>query len=261
MEQEQKHITLSLQPNPRGIMRVCMVLVCAVLIMFLTVETYTSIKSLRTLTPQNVISVSGEGKVFVKPDIGQVTVSIKREAKTVAEAQKQATDAGNSVLNFLKSKSVEEKDIRTVGYTINPLYDYIERRGSVFRGYEVRQSLEVKIRNLDAAGDILSGVADKGANEVGGLSFTTEDPKKIQEAARSKAIADAKDKAVKLARELGVTLGDIITFNEFGGGYPPPIYYSKATEGMGGGVMAPAPDIPVGQNETAISVTIVYEIK
>ncbi len=209
--------------------------------------------------PPTTINVSGEGKEFIKPDVATVNVGVVKQNVDLLKAQRDAADAINRVTAVLKDKGVAEKDIKTISFNIYPQYDY-QDGVQKFRGYEVRQTLEVKMRNLENVGGIIAGVAASGANEVGSLSFTVDDPKAIQEQARQAAIAEAKVKAQKLASDLGVSLVRLVNYSESGGGNPPPIFYAKS-EGLGGGVMAPAPSIPTGENEIDINVNLSYEIK
>lgn len=79
--------------------------------------------------------------------------------------------------------------------------------------------------------------------------------------ARDLAIADAKAKAVKLSKSLGVKLKRIVSFTEMRGDTP---YYGISMESKSsmGGDMAPAlPQLPVGENEVVSNVSITYEIQ
>jgi uncharacterized protein YggE len=207
---------------------------------------------------QNTIAVSAEGKIFAKPDIGEINLGVTNEAKTVAEAQKKSTDAINKIMDFLKNSGIEDKDIKTTNYSIYPVYDYTERK-QVLRGYSVSQSLDIKIRDLAKSGDIISGAANNGANVIGGLNFTIDDLDVVKEQARQEAIKKAQVKAKVLASELGIKLGKLVSFSE-SGGYP--IYYEKSMAlGIGGGESVPSPSIPTGENEIIVSVNLVYKIK
>ncbi|MEK7118618.1 MAG: SIMPL domain-containing protein, partial [Patescibacteria group bacterium] len=177
--------------------------------------------------------------------------------------------------DFLTGAGSLEKDIKTTGYNLYPKYEWQEQRivciaypcdqppgKQVLMGYEVTQSVEVKIRVLDDAGKILGGLSDNGATNLSGLNFLVENEDAVQATAREAAIGKAKAKAAKLADDLGVSLVRIVSFNE-GGNYP--IYYGRG--GMeaklmssDAGISAPA-DIPAGENKYSSSVTIVYEIK
>ncbi len=98
-----------------------------------------------------------------------------------------------------------------------------------------------------------------GVNNVNNLGFSVENPDKLKSEARAKAIADAKKKADELRGQINIKLGKIINFYENVGGYPGP-YYMKA-EGLGGGVGAPGPSLPTGENVITVNVTITYQIK
>ena len=210
------------------------------------------------IVAKNTITISGEGKIFATPDIGVIDLGVVSDAKTVAGAQKDNVEKMNKITQAMKDLGVEEKDLKTTNYSIYPSYQYTSGRSDII-GYEVSQTLQVKIRNLDKAGDILGKGAELGANQVGSLSFTFDDPEKLNQEARTKAIANAKEKADALSNVLDVKLIRIINFTE--SSYVPPIpYYSERSLGMGGGETA-TPDIQTGQNEVSSNVTIVYEIQ
>ena len=205
------------------------------------------------------ISVSGEGRVLAKPDVGVVNLSVVAGSLDMSAAQDEATRQINNVVDFVKNSGVEEKDIKTTSYNISTLYDYPKGRRE-FRGYEVRQTVEVKIRDLKKTSAIFGGVTEFGAIEVGNLNFSVDDDDALKHEARAKAIADAKAKALILAKTLGVKLGDIVSFNEFGG--PVPFYGYAAGLGAGGDFEKSAvPSIPTGENEIVSNVNISFELK
>ena len=236
------------------------VLLVFMLTIFVAIKAVVEVRSMSRPGAQvNTISVSGEGKVTAIPDIGQVTLSVVEPGKEAAEAQQAAARSINEIIEFLKDSGVAEKDIKTSEYSIYPIYDYPDGRREA-SGYEVRQSMTIKIRELDNSGVLVAGAAERGANQIGGISFTTEDPTLLREEARRKAIEDAKMKAKVLARDLDVRLGDVVSFNESGGGYP--IFYGKAMmSGIGGGEDMMAPEMPVGENDVIVNVTINFEIR
>lgn len=224
------------------------------------------------IAPGNTITVSGYGESYSTPDIATFSFSVVSEKSTVAAAQDDATAKANATLAYLKSAGVAEKDIQTSGYSINPQYDYVQTVCSggycpggkqVLRGYEVRQTTTVKVRDTAKAGDLLAGVGDKGATEVSGLQFTFDDPQQGQLEARGKAIADAKDKVDELAKQLGVSIVRVVSFNESSGGYPTPYAYGRG--GVANMAMDSkaevAPQISVGQNQVSSSVSVTYEIR
>jgi hypothetical protein len=108
---------------------------------------------------------------------------------------------------------------------------------------------------------IVSGLGDNGATNLSSINFTVDDMDKLKADARKEAISKAKIKAEQLAKDLGVELVRIISFNE-GGDYPVMNYaradmMSVKAEGAGA-----APTVlPVGQNKMVSNITITYEIR
>ncbi|KUK49530.1 MAG: hypothetical protein XD75_0472, partial [Parcubacteria bacterium 33_209] len=78
----------------------------------------------KTGANENLISVSGLGEVYVTPDVGFVTISVKTENKNVSVASEENHNKMNDVIEYIKSEGVESKDIKTTGYKINPRYEW-----------------------------------------------------------------------------------------------------------------------------------------
>lgn len=212
------------------------------------------------LTAGNTITVSGYGESYSAPDIATFSFSVVSEKSTVAAAQEDATKKANDTLAYLKSAGIDDKDIQTSGYSVNPQYDYTNNR-QVLRGYEARQTTTVKVRDITKAGEILAGVGGKGATELSSLQFTFDDPNQGQLEARGKAIEDAKAKADALAKQLGVSVVRVVSFNESVGGNYPPIMYGRGAATSQALDAKSAPEISPGQNKVSDTVSITYEIR
>lgn len=242
-----------------------------ILILFIGIKTLESAKKLSYIgKAQNVpstINVSGKGEITTTPDIATFSFTVTEEAATVGEAQKKATDKMNALLAYVKKSDVSDKDVKTLSYTIYPRYDYQGQTyynpgKQVLAAYVVSQTIELKVRKLENAGTLLTGIGEFGATNVSGLSFLVDKQDELVREARDKAITDAKNEAVKLAKALGVKLGSMTSFYESSPYYPiSPIYYSR--DMAAGNMMSEkaAPQIPSGENKIVSNVTITYEIK
>lgn len=217
------------------------------------------------IEPRNTITVSDTGEVYTKPDLALVTLSVLSESKTVAEAMQDNTEKMNAVIEFVKNQGVEAKDLKTTSFNISPRYEWQEKGTCVppcpsgrrvLVGYEVRQSLQVKIRNMEQIGNVLEGATDAGANEVGNLQFTVDNEEALKKQARDQAIEKTKNKARELALKLGVDLVKIISFSESGSS---PRFYAFDETPYGAGGEA-APKIETGENKIEVTVNITYEI-
>ncbi len=219
------------------------------------------------------INVQGEGEVLAKPDIGSFSFSVRAEGKDAAEAQEKSAETNNAIIAYLQEQGVEDKDIKTQYYNLNPKYRYEERVcpfGSycppsepIIDGYEVSQNVTVKVRDLDKSGDLITGVGEKGASDISGLSFTIDDTDALEAQAREMAIADAKEKAKKLAKDLDSRLVKMISFYEEQGGYPMPYGYGGAMMDKAVAMeSAPvSPELPTGENTIRKVVNVTYEIR
>ena len=206
------------------------------------------------------ISVSGEGKVAAKPDIATLSATIVTERATVSQAQAENTAASAKVSKFLQSTGIDSKDIKTTNYSIHPQYFYPENRKPQITGYQIRNSMEIKIRDLLTVDDVLGGLVENGANEIGNVSFVIEDPDKLKEEARKLAIMSAKEKASVLSKSLRVRLERIVGFSENDGGFPPPIFYRAEAFSKGAdGITAVGPELSGGEQEISVSVAITYD--
>lgn len=242
------------------------------LIAFLGAISIKEIKSIsyvgKDIPMTNTISVSGTGDALALPDVAAFSFTVTENAKTVAEAQSKATDKINNALKALKNTGVSDKDVKTTSYNINPRYEYQDvlcgQYGcppgkSVLTGYEVSEGVNVKVRDLDKAGSVLSLIGSLNVQNVNSLVFSIDKPESVQAEARSKAIGNARAKAEELAKELGVSLTRITGFYESNSARPM-IY------GMGGGKTAvnsvsATPEIPSGEQKVTSDVNITYEIK
>lgn len=209
---------------------------------------------------ENTIAVSATSEVYAAPDLVLASFSVVTEADTVNEALAENTAKMNAVIAFVKGEGVADKDVKTTGFSIYPRYEWDDNgRNRTLVGYEIYQTLQVKIRDLDQVGNIVQGAADEGANQISNLQFTIENEDELKNQAREQAIDEAKEKAKTLASQLGMSLGEVVGFNESGA---VPLWKSYAVPEAAMGGVGGGGDIQFesGENMITVSVTITYEI-
>jgi uncharacterized protein len=219
----------------------------------------------------NSISVTGKGEVIVIPNIASFDFTVTEASESVDTAQNMAGEKIGKALDYLKKNGVEEKDLKTAGYNIYPKYQWVKDwkcsteycpggRNEII-AYEVSQTVTVKIRETQKAGELLSGVGAVGISNISGLNFTTDDPDSIRELAKKEAIKNAKEKAAVIEKELGIRLGKIISFGEDQGYYPVDGrgYGSAESVMMKSDMMIQ--EVPAGEEVVSYTVYISYEIK
>ena len=206
---------------------------------------------------RDTISIQGQGKVYAKPDIAIVNLSVVTEGRNIKDVQDRNSKKMNGVIDFLKGFEVEDKDIKTINYQIYPRYNYENRVVPQIISYEITQTLEVKVRNLEKVGEVLEKSVSAGINQVSSLRFWIDKDEEIKEEARKLAIEDGKKNADKLASELGIKLLKLSGYSDDSSYYPMPLYKGEFG-GVGGG--GEVPDIQTGENEIIVNVNLIYEI-
>lgn len=239
------------------------------LVISLTLLAFSSfLNNLNSNVTKEALSVSATGEVYAVPDMGVISFSVVSEEKTVAEAMSDNTEKMNSVIDTIKELGIEEKDIKTTGFNLYPRYDYIERSGTisserVLAGYEVRNTISVKVRDLTILNSVIDEATKSGANYSSDLQFTFQDEEELKAQAREEAIKIARAKADQIAGQLGTRVKSVIAFRE--SSYSPTVSYTKAVNeaaGLGGSDVEdyPAPTIAAGENLITVTVSIDYEI-
>lgn len=265
---------MDLNPSPtllsatRGV-RYAAVAALSILALFLLAKTVAVMSDIGHTNPSSVasITVTGTGKASVAPNVATISFTVQENASTVAAAQDSATKRTDNALAAIKKLGIDDKDVQTSGYNVNPQYEtkpcapgtYCPQDTTKITGYQVSQSITVKVRDTAKAGDVLAALGSVGVQVVSGPNFMVDDPSAVQADARGKAITDARTKAEVLAKQLGVHLGKVVGFSENGGAIP---YYAQTkSAGMDAAAGPVAPTLPVGTSETNVTVTVVYEIQ
>lgn len=239
-----------------------------------------AVREVRYMVAQPVgttfITVSGKGEVQSSPDIAEITFTLRSESAKVVDAQKDIKDKSVAAAATLAELKIEEKDIKTLTYNSYPKYEYKQslcRAGycpptgnPTITGYEVTQTVQVKIRDIDQVGAVLEKLGVLGVSELSGPNFTIDDIEKVKADARGLAIKDAQAKAEVLADQLDL---DIIRLSSFDDGspqvaYPTPMY-EKSSMLQADSVQSQAGNsangIMQGENTTTANVTLVFEVK
>ena len=214
--------------------------------------------------PVRTITVSGEGKVKVKPDTASISAGVVTEAETAREALNKNNDQMQEVMAGMREAGIAEDDLQTAQFSVSPVYSRMPRKAGAPRvdpkivGYRVSNTATGIIRNLNDVGPILDKVITLGANSVNGPSFFVDKPGPLLDKARKQAVADALRKADLLAQAADVQLGAIQTIREGGGYAPQPRMMNRG--GMAMDMEAKAVPIAAGSQEIRASVNIVIAI-
>ncbi|MBS9475550.1 SIMPL domain-containing protein [Ancylobacter radicis] len=208
---------------------------------------------------RQIITVSGEGIVRAVPDMASFSSGVVSEAKTAREALDANSQAVGAMVAAIKEAGIEARDIATSGFSVQPRYAPPRKDGTGeqnITGYEVRNTVTVRVRDLARLGDLLDKVVTTGANQIDGVSFDIAEPVKLQEEARVAAVKDARRQAEIMAEAGGVRLVRVLSMTADGASAPP-------MRRMMAAQMMKAESVPVeaGESEIRAGVTVTYEIE
>lgn len=200
----------------------------------------------------------GDATVKVKPDIALITVGAVAQAATAAEAQAGVAERTDRILKKAKDLGIADKDTKTSGYQISPLYaSRGGDQGPRITGYQASQQILLTFRNVAGAGKALDQLIQGDAGNTVNLRFALDDLKPSQAEARRLAIEDARSKAEAMAKTAGVRLGKILAVNDQSVSSQPYGRYEFAAP------VAAAPDtqVPAGELDVIVHVQVQFAIE
>lgn len=207
----------------------------------------------------HTLTVSGIGKVSLKPDIAYIYVGVHTDKPTAAEAVAENSSNTQRLIEALKAAGVDAKDIQTSNFSIWQNNQFGPDGKISNSSYVVDNTVNLTVRKLDQLGDLLDTAVKAGANNVNSIQFDLADKTQAMSDARAEAVKTAQKQANELAGAAGVKLGGIQSIQYFDA-TPSPVFQGK---GMGGGAASADVAVPInpGQMEISVTVTIAYDIQ
>jgi len=195
--------------------------------------------------------VGGAGRVAAAPDIAELRLGVALTRPTARAAQADAAAAMAAVLAALRAAGVAAADLRTEGLALQPVMDYRGDEAPRLRGYELRNGVVARVRDVARLPEAIDGAIAAGATSLDGVRLDVADRAGAEAAARDAAVADALEKAAALALAAGLSLGPVLSIAEVvdGGAAPYPV-------ARGAKLMAVDAATPVEAGSTEIVVRV-----
>jgi uncharacterized protein YggE len=206
------------------------------------------------------ITVTGTAEVAGKPDTLRLDLSVQTRGDTVAKALESANTITARVQSSLTKNGVAGKDLQTSNLQVQPEYSYPTNGSPVVKGYTVSEGVTATLRNLGKSGNAITAAVTAGGNavQVNGISLDLEDNSKLLNAARDRAVANAKTKAEQYAKASGRDLGTVVSIAETVSDPPPVSYDARAMSAKDSA--SPVP-IQAGSENVGVTVTVVYAFR
>jgi uncharacterized protein len=188
---------------------------------------------------QPSIVTRGHAIVTARPDRAFVTIAAESRSKNSADAQKQNAAAMTAVLQKIEQAGVPKDAVRTIGYELQPEFDYANGR-QTFRNYLARNTVEVRLDDIDRVGIVIDAAAAGGATTITGIRFDVRNRAALERDALRQAVADARARAEAAASGAGATIDRVVRVEEESHFEPPrPMMRMAAQASMAGNIETP----------------------
>jgi uncharacterized protein YggE len=210
---------------------------------------------------ETLVAVHANATTRTSPDLAVVTLGVVARGSTARAAQAAQSERMSAINAAVSAAGVEETEVQTVGYGLEPVYAYPRGSAPRITGYQSRNTIAIRVRNLDALSGLVDAAVADGANELHGIQFSYQDEEASLDAARAQAVETARARAERYAEAAGMRVARLVSITE-PGSILTPIDGSR-------GFMAPqavsaeqnAIAISPGQLDNSSSVTVVFALQ
>lgn len=204
------------------------------------------------------VMVTGDSIVQAQPDTAILTISVVSQAKRALDAQQDNATRSDAVVRALKAAAGAGAEVKTSGYSLQPIRVYKEGQPPMITGYEARNSVTVVMSDLTKVGPVIDATAQAGANDVSGISFTLRQDRPARDQALAEATREALSKARVIAQALGGRVVRVVEVQEEGVQRPRPVYEMDQMQSMRVAAQTP---IEVGTLDITSRVQLIAEIE
>jgi uncharacterized protein YggE len=205
------------------------------------------------------ITVNGNATVQAQPDTAILTISVVTQGRRAIDAQQDNAAKTDTLVQALKTAAGAGAEIKTSGYSVQPMRVYRENQPPTITGYEARNTVTVTLSDLKKVGPVIDSATQAGANDISGISFTLRQDRPARDRALAEATREAMSKAEVIANALGRKVTRVVEVQEEGISRPPrPVYEAEAFMVKRDSVATP---IEVGSLDVTSRVLLIVEVE
>ncbi|AWW73613.1 hypothetical protein CD351_04120 [Erythrobacter sp. KY5] len=161
---------------------------------------------------ETLLSVSATGEADMRPDEARFQAGVQNWASNAERASEETQDDIDQIVAALLELGIEEKDIQTSAVNVERI-NYGDRRGQ-FQAYN---TLSVRVRDVDLAGQAVTAVTGVGANIVSGPELRISDVEAAANTAYANAYANARKRAEAYAEAADMEISRVLYIRDAGG--------------------------------------------
>lgn len=165
---------------------------------------------------ETLLSVNASGRADARPDEARFQAGVTTYGATARAASEQNAATMQKVVAAVAGFGVAEKDLQTRTLTVSRV-GYGPRRGQ----FEAANVVEVKLRQIDKAGEAVSAITEAGANLLSGPDLRVADPEGASRSAYANAYKAARARAEAYAGAAGLKIARVLAIRDGGAGPQP----------------------------------------
>ncbi|POS01691.1 hypothetical protein Q361_10815 [Flavobacterium croceum DSM 17960] len=227
-----------------------------ILLATLVFTTMTNAQEVTKIVPQ--VSVTGEGKIKVKPDQVSINFGVENLGKDATEVKKLNDETVDKVMKFIKKFGIPTSDFQTTNVSLQRNYDYDKKKYN----YRAYQNINILLKDITKYDELMMGLVDTGINNIDNVEFKSSKIEDFRSQARKEAMKDAKHKAEDYVSVLNQKIGKAITISDNSVNvYYPQRAMMKYDMAVADGAGANQETLAVGEIEVTANVSVSFSLE
>jgi len=154
------------------------------------------------------VTAYGSTVIRVDPDIASIHYKVSRIENHPKDAFRAVREASKKLVDYLQQLNTK-KETSSSHISLSQTWDYVGAKQK-FVGYTAMAGFHTLLYDLEQLENLLIGIVDSGANQIGGVNFQTSRLKELRSEARRKAVEAARAKAENYCLAADVRLGKVL---------------------------------------------------
>jgi hypothetical protein len=211
-----------------------------------------------------LIHTRGTAIVYAEPDEALFNFSVITEGENLGDARKQNSETAAAIITYLKKTGIKPQHIQTQYLNVGIRYRDYHRRPET-KYYLASQYIQICVTDMNKYEEVMMGLLALNVENLSTATFRTTRYAEHMHEAREKAVLAAKDKAERMAKTLGQTVGKAHTVDEvdltsqWSGGQNQNAYANVQGQDAGNSSVAEA-GFATGQLEIKATIDVYFQL-
>ena len=163
---------------------------------------------------ESLINLEATVNQDITPDAAKIRFTVQNSGLNLADLKEKNDKIAANAIKAIKANLTQNEQIKTTSFNVRSIYSHKDKI-TVFQKYEVSNSFEVKLKELDKISKIVNIAMDHGVKIVSNVNFFVENNENVCNQMMGEAVKIAKNRAQYLSSAAGVNLDKVKTINPY----------------------------------------------